>query len=88
MQLMTYARVVQKQFGAKAENIRTALYYLEGAELISTKFIQKDLDGVESELLRMYKLIESIPADEAWGHTGNWCRRCDYKTLCPFIRSK
>ena len=84
IQLKTYAKVVQRTFGAKAENIKGALYYLEDAVLVSTGFTQDGLDKVEADLLEKYKVIELLPPEKVWGTSGWWCKRCDYHTLCPF----
>lgn len=84
LQLRCYGRVIQKTFGAKAENINAALFYLEGANLISVKFTDDMLLAAEEELLQAYKDIESTPPEEAYGRVGDQCRFCDYKNMCPF----
>ena len=86
LQLQSYARVVQKEFGLKAENIKTALYYLEDAELISASFSQKTLDSVEGRLLNVYKNIEKTPQETVIGTPGEHCFHCDYKAVCPFYK--
>lgn len=83
LQLRTYGRVVQREFGAKAENIRAALFYLEGGELVSVRFDDYMLESAESELLNAYKEIESMHEDEAYTRVGDQCKRCDYKNICP-----
>jgi len=82
LQLRTYARVVQKEFGAKPEDIRCALYYLEDASLIAAKFNEESLEFAEKQLLEAYKQIEQTTAEKAWPNVGRHCSRCDYKTLC------
>lgn len=84
LQLRCYGRVVQKEFGAKAENIRAALYYVDGPDLVSTKFTEELLVSAEEELLEAYNQISSTHPDQAWGRTGDHCRRCDYRQICPF----
>ena len=89
LQLRCYARVVQREFGAKPENIRAALYYLDGApggggELIGTKFSEESLITAEQELHDAYKEITSTKVDDVYGRVGDQCRRCEYKKLCPF----
>lgn len=86
LQLQTYARIVQKQFDVPAENINTALYYLEGGDLISTKFSQKQLDNAEKILLDCYDEIKSSDPDKVWGNVGNHCYRCEYANICPFFK--
>ncbi|MEI8270265.1 MAG: PD-(D/E)XK nuclease family protein [bacterium] len=84
LQLKVYARVIQKHFGAKAENIHAALYFFEGAELISTKFSEEDLVKAEEELHKIYENIENTHPDNAQGNVTDACYRCDYKNICPF----
>lgn len=84
LQLRCYARVVQKEFGAKPENIRAALYYLDGPDLVDTKFTEESLVAAEQELLETYKTIRATTPEEAYGRTGDHCRRCDYRKICPF----
>ena len=78
LQLRTYARIVQKQFNVPAENINTALYYLEGGDLIS-------LESAEKILLESYNSILSSDPDKVWGTVGNHCTRCEYSKMCPFF---
>ena len=84
LQLRAYARVVQKEFGAKAENIKAALYYLEGAELVATKFNDHMLLTAEQELHDAYKQITSTNPDDVRGRVGDQCRRCDYRKVCSW----
>lgn len=83
LQLRCYARVVQKQFGAKAEDIRAALYYLDGGELAAANFSQESLDRAEEDLLKTFIEIEKSNPDEVWGSVGEHCKRCDYRKICP-----
>ena len=84
LQLRCYARVVQKEFGAKAENIRAALYYLDGGDLIATKFSEESLEAAETELHDAFKEITNTDPDSVYGRVGDQCRRCDYRKICPF----
>ena len=84
LQLRTYARVVQKEFDAKPENIKTALYYMDGAELVGASFSEQSLDKVEEELLKCYIEIEKTNANGVLGTVGQHCSRCDYRKVCPF----
>lgn len=83
LQLKCYARIIQKNFNAKPENIKTALYYLEGPKLIGACFSAESLERVEQELLQSYLEIENTPEFQAYGRVGNWCRFCDYRKICP-----
>ena len=84
LQLRCYARVIQKEFGAKAENIRAALYYLEGGDLIATKFSEESLIAAEQELHDAYKDIIGTHPDDVYGRVNDQCKRCDYKKICSF----
>lgn len=84
LQLATYASVVKKQFGAKAENIRAALFYLEGAELVSVRFNDDMLLRAEQELLQTHIDISETAPEDAYGRVSDNCRRCDYRQICPF----
>ena len=86
LQLCVYARVVQKQFGIKPENIKSALYYVVGAELLGATFTEKTLKRAEDELLRTYKTIEQADPDKVWGNVGYHCRMCDFRKKCPFYK--
>lgn len=84
LQLQTYCRVVQKEFGAEASKIRAALYFLEGAELIGATYSQKTLDAVEAKLLESHIAISSKDPDHTQGNVGWHCKRCEYRKMCPF----
>ena len=84
LQLRCYARVVQKEFNVPAENIKAALYYLDGAEVVGACFSEASLLSAEKELLDAYNAIEKKNADEVWGNVGNHCKLCSYKSICPF----
>ncbi len=83
LQLQCYARIVMKEFGAKAENIKAALFYLEGEELLGATFTEKTLMAVEKYLLNIYNLIKNTDPDKAKGRVGRHCERCDYRSMCP-----
>lgn len=86
LQLRCYARVVQKQFNANASDIQAALYYLEGSELVAAKYSNQSLLDAEKELLEIYKQIEQMPPEEAWGNVGSHCSRCQFRTICTFYK--
>lgn len=86
-QLRIYSRVVQKEFGIDADNIKAALYYLEGEELLPASYSEESLVSIERELLDVYNSISSHDPEKAFGKTGNHCNRCEYRGMCPFFRS-
>lgn len=86
LQLRTYARVVQKEFGFKPENIKAALYYLEGENLIGCCYNNESLRQVENDLLNSYIKIENSDPDKVWGKVGWHCKNCDYCSMCPFYQ--
>lgn len=88
MQLRCYARVVQKEFGVKAENIKAALYYLEGGSLVATNFTEHSLLSAEQDLLETYNQIAASDPDRVMGKTGRHCRFCDFNKICPFYLLK
>lgn len=87
LQLRCYARVVQKEFGIEPQNIKAALLYLEGGNLVATKFNQDSLLRAEQELLDCYNEIKDADPDRVWGKTGMHCSRCEYNKMCPFYKS-
>lgn len=87
LQLRSYARIVQKTFNANPENIKAALYYLDGAELVGASFSAQSLDKVEEELLKNYVAIEKSNPNGVLGTVGDHCRRCDYRKICPFFKA-
>jgi CRISPR/Cas system-associated exonuclease Cas4 (RecB family) len=88
LQLRCYAKVVQRDFNVKAENIRTALYYVDGADLIGAQFSQQSLDAAEEELKNVYSLVENTNENDVWGNVGEHCTRCGYRKICPFYRNE
>lgn len=85
LQMRAYARVVQREFGAKPENIKAALYYVEGGDLIATSFNDNMLIEAEKTLLTAYNEIVTADPDRVQGRTGDHCKRCDYFRMCPFF---
>jgi len=88
LQLQTYCRVVQKTFNADPAKIKAALYYLEGGDLIGAKFSAETLDKVERTLLQTFNEIRAADPDKVVGRTGWHCKRCDYRTICPFHQNQ
>lgn len=87
LQLRMYARVVQREFGINPENVKAALYYLEGENLIAAQYNEESLAAVEKELKEAFIRIEKADPDKVWGNVGWHCKQCDYATLCPFYRN-
>lgn len=88
LQLRCYARVVQREFGVPAENIKAALYYLDGENLIAAQYNDESLEKVEQDLKNGFIQIEKSNPDKVWGNVGWHCKHCDYATLCPFVKSQ
>lgn len=86
LQLRVYARVVQREFGIKAENIKCALYFLEGPELVAAQYSEESLLEVERDLKESFIRIQIADPDKVWGNVGWHCQTCDYKSLCPFFK--
>jgi len=86
LQLRMYARIVQKEFGIPAENIKACLFYLEGEEVVGTTFSEASLALVEAELKDAYIEIQETDADKVWGRVGWHCKNCDYNTICQFYK--
>ena len=86
IQLRMYARVVQLQYGIPAENIKAALYYLEGENLVAAQYNEESLIQVEQDLLKTYDSIVASDPDKVWGNVGWHCKQCEYCSLCPFYR--
>jgi CRISPR/Cas system-associated exonuclease Cas4 (RecB family) len=84
LQMRMYSRVVQREFGIKPENIKAALFYLEGENLIACQYSESSLALVEQDLLDSYVMIEAADPDQVWGKVGWHCKMCDYGTMCPF----
>lgn len=84
IQLLCYAMIVNKTLGIEAENIRAALYYLEGGDLIPTKFNQTSIDKTKELLLETYNNIYEKQPDDVLGKVGQHCRRCEWRKICPF----
>ena len=63
-------------------------YYLEDVLMLSSSYNKESLDKVESELLEVYDSIYNHDPSRAMGSTGNHCKRCDYRDMCPFFKNK
>lgn len=85
LQLRAYAVVVRAQLHIPAKNIKTALYYVDGGELVGATFSDETLDRTEKELLDTYTRIKGMDPGQVWGNPGEWCNRCDYRKICPFF---
>ena len=83
LQLRMYAKVIQKEYGAKAENIRACLYYLEGGNMIGATYSQASLDAAEDQMREAYRQIEGTNPASVQGKVGEHCRRCDFRKICP-----
>lgn len=86
LQLRMYARVIQREFNLKPENIQAALFYFEGEEIIACRYSEESLMAAEKELLDAYKMIENADPDKVWGRVGWHCKNCDYATMCQFYK--
>lgn len=86
LQLRTYGKIVQNTFGAKPENIKAALFYLEGSEIVSTGFTQESLDSAQQELIDTYDQIAYTDPVIVLGSVGSHCRFCDYRKICTFYK--
>ena len=84
LQLRMYSRVIQREYGLKAENIKAALFYLEGENLIACQYSDESLQRAEKELLESYVMIEAADPDQVWGKVGWHCKNCDYAGMCAF----
>lgn len=85
-QLCAYAWVVNQEFEIAPQNIHSALYYVDGGDLIGATFSEKTLLRGKEELLKTYKKIEQADPDKVWGTVGHHCKRCDYRVQCPFYK--
>ena len=85
-QLRLYCRVVQKEFGIPANNIKAALYYLEDSMLLGAQYSDESLIKVEQELLKVYNDIKNADPERVYGKTGQHCARCEYKGMCKFYQ--
>jgi putative RecB family exonuclease len=86
-QLRIYSRVVQREFGIEPKDIRAALFYLEDEEIVDASYSEESLAAVERELLGLYDSISSHLPENARGVTGQHCRRCEYRDMCPFFKN-
>jgi CRISPR/Cas system-associated exonuclease Cas4 (RecB family) len=86
LQLRAYARVVQREYKLPAENIKAALFYLEGENLVAAQYNDESLQGVEKELLAAFNMIQRSDPDKVWGRVGWHCKNCDYEQICPFYK--
>lgn len=83
LQLRSYSRLVQLKYGIQADQIKAALYYVDGARLVPVQYSQESLESAEKELLDAYKDIKAMDPDHAYGSLGDHCRRCDFRKICP-----
>ena len=88
LQLRMYCKVVQRDFGAKAEDIRACLYYLEGGDMVGARYTQEAIDAAEAEMRDAYGQIKAADPDKVRPTVGEHCNRCDFRTLCDSYQSK
>lgn len=88
LQLRCYARIVQKHFDISPSNIKAALFYLEGENLVAAQFNEESLIRAETELKNGYIQIEKSDANKVWGNVGWHCQNCSYKSICSFYKPK
>lgn len=84
IQMLSYAMVAEKEFNINIENIRAALYYLDGGNLVPMKFNKQMIERAKGLLASTYDLIKEKNPEEVWGKTGEHCRRCQFRKICPF----
>jgi CRISPR/Cas system-associated exonuclease Cas4 (RecB family) len=84
LQMRCYARVVQKEFNAKPENIRAALFYLEGGNFPDGRWTEQELIDTEEEMKKTYLHIINTSLEDVHGRLGEHCRRCDFRKVCTF----
>lgn len=88
LQLACYCWVVMREFNIPAKNIFASLYYLEDAKLVPVSFCEETLLSIPKILLEVYKEIETANPDSVFGSVGDQCKRCDYRSKCPFYAIK
>lgn len=84
LQLRTYAKVVQKEFGAAAGDIRCCLVYLDTGDIVGASYSQRAIDAAERELLDAYLEIHGMDPGDARGNVGGHCNRCEFRRMCRF----
>lgn len=87
LQLNAYAFVISDKFNIPPENITAALFYLEGAKMVSTGFKKENLNKCKKTLRSTFLKIEEINENKTVANVGNHCYRCDYSNICPYFRS-
>lgn len=87
IQLRTYTWAVNQTLETPIENIKSALYYVEGANLIPATFSKNQINEAVRYLVKAYHDIKNADPDNLVGNVGNHCSRCDYRNICPFVRN-
>lgn len=88
LQMQAYALIIKETFNIKAEDIKLALFYLEGSELVSVSFDEKTLQNCKKLLIETYNKIKNKDPEKVVGNVGSHCARCDYSDICPFYRKE
>lgn len=88
LQLQCYTRAVMDYFDADPKNIKAALYYLGGGDMVGASFSMQTLKSIEEKLIGLYEEIENYNPNKARGTIGNHCTRCEYAKICPFFQAK
>ena len=86
LQLRAYAKVVQQEFNIEAKNIKCALFYVEGENLVGCQYSQESLDKAIDDLKNAHITISKSDPDKVWGKVGYHCNHCDYNKMCPFFK--
>lgn len=88
LQLNIYARIVQKTLNIPPEKISACLFYvLDGHTVGIPSFKNEDLEATEKYFRETYDKIVNVNPDFASPNVGIHCKRCDYRSHCPFFRN-
>jgi RecB family exonuclease len=86
IQLRAYSWAVQQLFEVPAHKIAVALYYVDGSNLVPTRFTQKAINSARAELIATFNEITATDENTVIGSIGDHCYRCEYKGICPYFK--
>jgi ATP-dependent exoDNAse (exonuclease V) beta subunit len=87
LQLRIYTWAVHRILNVPIDKIKSALYYVEGGNLIPVVFSQQSVEQAVTELIKTYHDIKNTDPNKVLGNVGDHCGRCDYRNICPFVRT-
>ena len=81
-QLDVYGLVASRLWGYDPERIRVSYVYIQQNSVVNDTMVWSERYGAEV-LQRLRDIIGKAQSSRASARSGPWCRRCDFRAICP-----